>query len=266
MIDYYNLLEIPPGASQGQIKKAFRRLAKQVHPDANPGSTAEERDVLRKRFIQLAQAYDVLSDPARREQYRRQWRAHPHQPPGESGRSARSGSAGPFRRSSAAFGGARRDPGGDSQHRKRPNGKPGFDFPEDLLDDVKNLLAGFGLHLKQPLEMLLERLTAWAREIFQGVAGETEQGAGHDTPRKPPRGGKTAGTNTAGTKTAGTRKTGAAAQQKQDDAKPELDAELAALKKRARKGRTRKASGDQETEEELRRLKASAASRKSRRE
>jgi curved DNA-binding protein CbpA len=261
MIDYYNLLEIPSGASQGQIKKAFRRLAKQVHPDANPGSTAEEREVLRQRFIQLAQAYDVLSDPARRERYRRQWRAHRHQPPGESGRSARSGSAGPFRRSSAAFGGARRAPGGDSQHRKRPNGKPGFDFPDDLLDDVKNLLAGFGLNLRQPLEMLLERLTAWAREIFQEVAGGTEPGAADDPPRKKPRGGKTAGT-----KTAGASKTGAAAKQKHDGAEPELDAELAALKKRAWKGKGRKASGERETEEELRRLKASAASRKSRRE
>jgi len=264
MIDYYNLLEIPQGASQGQIKKAFRRLAKQVHPDANPGGTEEEREVLRRRFIQLAQAYDVLNDPARKERYQRQWRAQRHQPSGEGGRSAGSagsGGAGPFRRSSAAFGGARRAPGGDSQQRKHTDGEPGFDFPHDLLGEVKNLLAEFGLDLKQPLELLLERLTGWAREIFQEVIGAKEQAAANDPPRPKPRGKKSAGE-----KSAGTRKAGAAPKRKQNSAERELDAELAALKKRARKGKARKPSGEQETEEELRRVKASVASRKSNRE
>ena len=261
MIDYYNLLEIPPEASREQVKKAFRRLAKQVHPDANPGSTAEEREVLRRRFIQLAQAYDVLSDPAGRERYRRQWRAHRRRPPGDSGRSARPAGAGPFRSSSAAFGGARRAQDGESRQRNRPNEEPGFEFPGDLLDDVKKLLAEFGLDLQHPLEKLLDRLTAWAREIFQGVAGGMEQGAANDPSPKQPRGGKTAGQQKTGA-----RKAGNAAKQKNQGAEPELDAEMAALKKRARKGKARKASGEQETEEELRRLKASAASRKSRRE
>lgn len=264
MIDYYNLLEIPQGASQGQIKKAFRRLAKQAHPDTNPGGTAEEREVLRRRFIQLAQAYDVLSDPARKERYQRQWRAQRHRPPGKNGPStgsAGSDSAGPFRRSSAAFGGARRPPGGDSQQRETPDGEPGFGFPHDLLDEVKNLLADFGLDLKQPLEMLLERLTGWARDIFQEVTGGKEQAAPNDPPRPKPRGGKSAGQ-----KSAGARKADAGPKQKNHGAEPDLDAELAALKKKARKGKARHPSGEQETEEELKRNKASAASRKSNRE
>ena len=261
MIDYYNLLEIPPGASQEQIKKAFRRLAKQVHPDANPGSTAKEKEILRRRFIQLAQAYDVLSDTAKRESYQREWQAHHRHPPRESGRPAGTAGAGPFRSSGAAFGGARRAQGGDSRRRKAPNGKPESDFPDDLLDDVKTLLAGFGLDLRQPFEKLLEQLTSWAREIFLGVAGGAEPGAAKDPPRKRPR-----GRETAGKPSTGARKTGAKAKQKKDGAEPELDAELAALKKRAWKGKARMASGEQDTEEELRRLKASAASRKTRRE
>lgn len=271
MIDYYNLLGIPPEASQEQIKKAFRRLAKQVHPDTNPGGTAKEREVLRRKFIQLAQAYDVLSDPARRERYRREWRAQGRRASGKDGPSARStssGAAGPFRSSGAAFGGARR-PDGDSQQRKNPDVEPGFELPHDLLGEVKNLLAEFGLDLRQPLEKLLERLTAWARDIFQEVTGEKEQAPAREPPRPEPRKRKSKEQKSAGAGKAGAGKAGAATNQKHGGTDPELDAELAALKKRARKGKARKArkpSGEEETEEELRRLKASAASRKSRRE
>ena len=172
MIDYYNLLKISPEASPAQVKKAFRRLAKQVHPDANPGGTPQEKEALRRRFIQLAQAYDVLSDPGRRAQYRRQWEARRGKAAGENPRSQRPerpAGAGPFRSSGATFGGARRAPGQDSPGRENTKGEPQFQMPEDLLDDVKNLLARFGLDLKHPLELLMERLTAWAQEIFQGV-------------------------------------------------------------------------------------------------
>ena len=62
-VDYYALLGVPPGASAGAIRAAFRRLAKQWHPDASKvASTAE-------RFRLIVEAYDVLSDPARRLAY-----------------------------------------------------------------------------------------------------------------------------------------------------------------------------------------------------
>lgn len=61
---YYQLLEIDADANQEAIKKSYRRLAKQYHPDANPGNKAAE-----EKFKQIAAAYEVLSDPQRRANY-----------------------------------------------------------------------------------------------------------------------------------------------------------------------------------------------------
>ena len=62
--DYYAVLGVPKTASQAEIKKAFRKLARQHHPDAKPGDTESER-----RFKEVNEANEVLSDPARRKQY-----------------------------------------------------------------------------------------------------------------------------------------------------------------------------------------------------
>ena len=62
--DYYAVLGIPRTASPAEIKKAFRKLARQHHPDANTGDTAAER-----RFKEVNEANEVLSDPAKRRQY-----------------------------------------------------------------------------------------------------------------------------------------------------------------------------------------------------
>ncbi|MCC5951316.1 MAG: J domain-containing protein [Acidimicrobiia bacterium] len=66
MSDYYALLGVPRDASPEAIKKAFRRRARELHPDANPGDAAAEAE-----FKQLARAYEVLSDSQRRAQYDR---------------------------------------------------------------------------------------------------------------------------------------------------------------------------------------------------
>jgi molecular chaperone DnaJ len=62
--DYYELLGVPRKASAKDIRAAFRKLARKYHPDLNPGDKSAE-----ERFKQLQEAYDVLSDPKKRQMY-----------------------------------------------------------------------------------------------------------------------------------------------------------------------------------------------------
>ncbi|HEY6798440.1 MAG TPA: DnaJ C-terminal domain-containing protein [Kineosporiaceae bacterium] len=62
--DFYAILGVPADAGQDAIKKAYRKLARQYHPDANAGDPASER-----RFKEVGEAYAVLADPEQRQQY-----------------------------------------------------------------------------------------------------------------------------------------------------------------------------------------------------
>lgn len=62
--DYYATLGVAFGATESEIKKAFRALALKYHPDKNPGDPEAER-----RFKEIASAYDVLADPSKRSAY-----------------------------------------------------------------------------------------------------------------------------------------------------------------------------------------------------
>jgi molecular chaperone DnaJ len=62
--DFYAVLGVPPEASADEVKKAYRKLARQHHPDANAGDATAER-----RFKEVGEAYGVLSDPEQRQQY-----------------------------------------------------------------------------------------------------------------------------------------------------------------------------------------------------
>jgi curved DNA-binding protein len=107
--DYYAVLGVPRTASQAEIKKAFRKLARQHHPDAKPGDTAAER-----RFKEVNEANEVLGDPAKRKQYDElgaNWEQI------SRARSAGTTGGGPF----AGFGG----PGGNVRYEFRTSGDPG---------------------------------------------------------------------------------------------------------------------------------------------
>ena len=95
--DYYQTLGLARTASQAEIKKAFRRLAREHHPDAKPGDSAAER-----RFKQINEAHAVLSDPEKRKKYDMlgaNWEAYSHADP-----SGAYGGGNPF----AGFGGGGR--------------------------------------------------------------------------------------------------------------------------------------------------------------
>jgi DnaJ-class molecular chaperone len=113
--DYYATLGVPRTASQADIKKAFRKLARQHHPDVNKGDAKAEQ-----KFKELSEANEVLSDPEKRKLYDQlgnDWNTY------QGGGPARGGQSNPF----AGFSGF--NPGG------RAGGGVRFEFhgdPEDL--------------------------------------------------------------------------------------------------------------------------------------
>ncbi|RKO92667.1 hypothetical protein BDK51DRAFT_11364, partial [Blyttiomyces helicus] len=67
--DYYKILGVDRDASEGEIKKAYRKLALQYHPDKNASLTDEEKDIAEGKFKQVGEAYTVLSDPQKKRMF-----------------------------------------------------------------------------------------------------------------------------------------------------------------------------------------------------
>ncbi len=112
--DYYEVLGIQKGASDDEIKKAFRKLAIKYHPDKNPGDKAAE-----EKFKEVNEAYSVLSDKTKRQRY------------------DQFGHAG--------VGGAGAGAGGNPFEGFNFNGQSfNFDFGGGGLDDILGAMFGFG--------------------------------------------------------------------------------------------------------------------------
>ena len=91
--DYYEVLGVDKNASEAEIKRAYRKVAKKYHPDMNPGDKEAE-----EKFKEAAEAYEVLSDPEKKSKYDQFGHAAFEQ----------------------GGGGAGQEPGGHHHHHRRP--------------------------------------------------------------------------------------------------------------------------------------------------
>ena len=128
--DYYQTLGVPRGASQADIKKAFRKLARENHPDKKPGDKTAEQ-----RFKQINEAHAVLSDPDKRKKYDRlgkDWEAYSRAGVDPDAAGAPFGAGGPrggfggARAGRAGFGGQ----GGNIRYEFRTSGGETGDFSD----------------------------------------------------------------------------------------------------------------------------------------
>ena len=225
MIDYYELLQVAPTVSTEEIRKAFRRLAKQYHPDLQQHKSEADQREAQRRFVQLTQAYETLSHSAKRQAYDLQWRRTTQQAKRSQTHQKASTNT------------------SSSQTRKRSYERPREDFTdfaetslEDLLKDVEGLLKQFGVQRTDPLELLLE----WARRVYREVmeAWHEENSSTHST----------SGTeqSQSGEKT-----------QAYDDPRADIEAELERLKRyqHTNHQQTRRQTAETDVHDELERLK-----------
>jgi molecular chaperone DnaJ len=145
----YDTLGVKKGASQDEIKKAYRKLARQHHPDANPGDKAAE-----ERFKEVQTAYDVLSDEKKRKEYDRYGSTNGRGPagpgPGGGGPNVDFGNVG-FGDLGDILGGIFGNVGGAGRSRGRPQAVRGHDLETEVRLSFEDSLRG--IEAKVPVEM-----------------------------------------------------------------------------------------------------------------
>src|SRR5262245_39580137 len=129
--EYYGILGVKKNATQEEIRKAFRKLARKHHPDVNPGNKAAE-----EKFKDLSEANDVLSDPKKRKIYDQLGFYSDNIDPAAAEAYARGGGFG-----AGGFGGV---PGGGARTRTGPGGREEvhFDFGDFNMDDFAAAQSG----------------------------------------------------------------------------------------------------------------------------
>lgn len=121
--DYYEVLGLQKGASDNDIKKAFRKMAMKYHPDKNPGDKVAE-----EKFKEINEAYAVLSDPEKKEKYDRFGHAGVDPNSGFGGGAGGFGDFGGFEDIFDMFGGAFGGFGGGSRGRRNNGPRKGSDL------------------------------------------------------------------------------------------------------------------------------------------
>lgn len=198
--DYYKILGVSKTASEKEIKKAYRKLARQYHPDVNPGDAAAET-----KFKDINEAYEVLSDPENRKmydkfgsewkQYQRagggndsdfwqQWQSQQGGRPG--GYTSRTVSPEEFEQMFGGAGGSGFSSFFDSLFggRTRQTGAGGFDYSNFTSGQQRQTRPQRGRDIEQPVQITLE-------EAFNGTTRQMRWEDGRTITAKIPRGAKT---------------------------------------------------------------------------
>ena len=149
--DYYQILGITKSASSDEIKKAYRKLALQYHPDRNKGKDAEAK------FKEVTKAYEVLSDPQKKQTYDQFGHAAFEQGAGQ----------GPFGGAGGPFGGFGQQQGGPFSYRYSTGGDggAGFDFggfndPFEIFEQFFGGTSPFGRQRRQAYSLAIDFLEA----------------------------------------------------------------------------------------------------------